>query len=44
MFDKNLSRLSVTESQNSWGWKGPLEITQAGLPKAGCPGPCSDVF
>jgi len=34
-----------TESQNGWGWKGPLGIIQsntpakAGSPTAGCTGP-----
>ena len=37
---------SITESQNSRGWQGPLWVTQsnppaqAGSPRAGCTGPC----
>ena len=37
-----------TESQNYWGWKGPLEVissnllAQAGPPEANCPGPHPD--
>jgi len=36
----------ITESQNGRGWKGPLWIiwsnptAEAGLPTAGCTGPC----
>ena len=36
----------ITESQNGWSWKGPLEVifsthpAQARSPTAGCPGPC----
>jgi len=39
-----------TESQNGWGWKGPLEVTwstipaQAGPPTTSCPRPCSYSF
>jgi len=38
-----------TESQNVRGWKGPLWVKQsnppaeAGLPTAGCTGPCPDL-
>jgi len=38
-------RVVITESQNVWGWKGPLWVTQsnppaeAGSPRAGCTGP-----
>lgn len=30
----------MAEPQNSWGWKGPGEITEAkqSQPRAGCPG------
>ena len=44
---------AISESQNSWGWKEPLEVilsnpfnlpAQAGPPRAGCPGPCPDSF
>lgn len=37
------------ESENGWGWKGPVEVTWSNLPapakpttKAGCLGPCPD--
>lgn len=39
----------LSESQNSWGWKGPLEVTcskppaQAGPPRTGCAGHLLDV-
>ena len=40
----------ITESQDSWGWKGPLEViwsnpfAQAWPPTAGCPGLRPDSF
>lgn len=42
--------LEITESQNSWGWKRPLEVigskppAQAGTLRAACPGTCPDDF
>lgn len=40
-----ISTWLVTQSQDGWDWKGPLEIiwprpAQAGQPTAGCPGLC----
>jgi len=41
--------VSITESQNGRGWKGPLWVTQsnppaeAESPTAGCTGPCQDL-
>jgi len=42
--------ISITESQRGTGWNGPLRISQsnppakAGLPTAGCTGPCPHGF
>lgn len=40
----------ITESQNGWGWEGPLEVilsnppAQAGSPRAGWQGSCPEGF